>query len=223
MSEELRKVIHEMSIGAEETKDSLTHEKMHRWTGELKSLLAKQEAAPPRLSEERVLCIKLDAICAHLNHPNPIQSTDVMTAVKLAEDAAEWARFHIEERGRQNDELRAALASVPQPPPVPNASGDVEQLAAKFHDIYQQEAKRQGDVRHKDSYADLSENIKEFDRVLARYVLQRDRELIERGVRATIERVKEGLGYNYEEHSFGEFLRALDVAAIVDKALKEKE
>ena len=48
---------------------------------------------------------------------------------------------------------------------------DVESLAAKFHEIYQQEAKRQGDVRHQDSYADLPENVKEFDRVLARYVL----------------------------------------------------
>jgi len=47
----------------------------------------------------------------------------------------------------------------------------VELLAKEFHYIYQQEAKRQGDVRHKDAYADLPENIKEFDRVLARYVL----------------------------------------------------
>ena len=49
---------------------------------------------------------------------------------------------------------------------------EIESLAAKFHEIYQQEAKRQGDVRHKDKYEDLSENIKEFDRVLARYVLK---------------------------------------------------
>lgn len=48
----------------------------------------------------------------------------------------------------------------------------VEELAAKFHELYQQEAKRQGDVRHVDDYADLSENIKEFDRVLARYVFR---------------------------------------------------
>ncbi len=47
----------------------------------------------------------------------------------------------------------------------------VEKLSAEFHQIYQDEAKRQGDVRHKDSYAELSENIKEFDRVLARHVL----------------------------------------------------
>lgn len=52
--------------------------------------------------------------------------------------------------------------------PLPS---DVEALSAKFHEIYQQEAKRQGDVRHKDAYADLPENIKEFDRVLAIFVL----------------------------------------------------
>jgi hypothetical protein len=46
-----------------------------------------------------------------------------------------------------------------------------ESLAKKFHEIYQQEARRQGDVRHKDNYDDLPENIKEFDRVLARFVL----------------------------------------------------
>jgi protein associated with RNAse G/E len=48
---------------------------------------------------------------------------------------------------------------------------DVEILSAKFHEVYMIEARRQGDVRHKDNYSDLPENIKEFDRVLARYVL----------------------------------------------------
>lgn len=48
----------------------------------------------------------------------------------------------------------------------------IEELSAKFREIYQIEAKRQGDVRHHDSYDDLTENIKEFDRVLARYVLE---------------------------------------------------
>jgi hypothetical protein len=48
--------------------------------------------------------------------------------------------------------------------------GDIEALSSTFHDIYITEAKRQGDVRHKDSYVDLPENIKEFDRVLARAV-----------------------------------------------------
>ena len=47
----------------------------------------------------------------------------------------------------------------------------IENLSEKFHAIYQAEAKRQGDIRHKDAYADLPENIKEFDRVLARFVL----------------------------------------------------
>jgi hypothetical protein len=56
---------------------------------------------------------------------------------------------------------------------------DVEELSALFHEIYQAEAKRQGDVRHKDSYSELPERIKEFDRVLARYVLKRDEEISE--------------------------------------------
>lgn len=51
-----------------------------------------------------------------------------------------------------------------------NKLAEVERLAAEFHDIYQQEAKRQGDVRHKDAYAELPENAKEVDRVLARHV-----------------------------------------------------
>jgi hypothetical protein len=35
---------------------------------------------------------------------------------------------------------------------------------------YQEEAKRQGDVRHGDAYDNLSENVKELDRALVRYV-----------------------------------------------------
>lgn len=57
---------------------------------------------------------------------------------------------------------------------------DLEKLAEQIHDIYQTEAKRQGDVRHKDSYAELSENVKEFDRVLARFTIDREAALIER-------------------------------------------
>jgi hypothetical protein len=49
---------------------------------------------------------------------------------------------------------------------------DVESLSRKFHEIYMKEARRQGDVRHKDNYDELPENTKEFDRVLARYVLK---------------------------------------------------
>jgi len=48
----------------------------------------------------------------------------------------------------------------------------IEWLASEFHEVYQKEARRQGDVRHKDNYYDLPENIKEFDRVLAKYAIQ---------------------------------------------------
>lgn len=47
----------------------------------------------------------------------------------------------------------------------------VEELAKVFHSIYQAEAERQGDKRHPDDYADLPEGTKNFDRVLAKYVL----------------------------------------------------
>lgn len=59
------------------------------------------------------------------------------------------------------------------------ASDQVEELARRFHAIYQAEAKRQGDVRHHDDYDELPENIKEFDRVLAREVLMMMAEKIE--------------------------------------------
>lgn len=48
----------------------------------------------------------------------------------------------------------------------------VEVLSSKLHNIYQKEARRQGDVRHTDVYADLKENTKEFDRVLARFIIK---------------------------------------------------
>jgi hypothetical protein len=48
----------------------------------------------------------------------------------------------------------------------------VEALSAQLHDIYQQEAKRQGDVRHHDAYSALKESTKEFDRVLARFIVK---------------------------------------------------
>lgn len=50
-------------------------------------------------------------------------------------------------------------------------SVDLETLSAQLHDVYQQEAHRRGDVRHADVYADLSEDTKEWDRVLARWIL----------------------------------------------------
>jgi hypothetical protein len=48
----------------------------------------------------------------------------------------------------------------------------IEALSAQFHAIYQQEASRQGDVRHPTAYTDLKENTKEFDRVLARFIMK---------------------------------------------------
>lgn len=52
----------------------------------------------------------------------------------------------------------------------------IEKLSAEIHTLYQAEAKRQGDVRHHDDYEVLPENIKEFDRVIARFILSRDRQ-----------------------------------------------
>lgn len=54
----------------------------------------------------------------------------------------------------------------------------IEQLSAHLHSLYQTEAKRQGDIRHHDDYEALPENIKEFDRVLARYIISREAELV---------------------------------------------
>jgi hypothetical protein len=48
---------------------------------------------------------------------------------------------------------------------------EIEKLSAKLHVIYQEEAKRQADVRHEDIYEDLQENAKEFFRAQARYIL----------------------------------------------------
>ena len=47
----------------------------------------------------------------------------------------------------------------------------VEQMAKWFHAVYQTEARRQKDIRHSDFYDQLPENIKDYDRALARYVL----------------------------------------------------
>lgn len=48
----------------------------------------------------------------------------------------------------------------------------VEKLSSQLHDIYQIEAHKRGDVRHPDKYEDLSEGTKEWDRVLARWILE---------------------------------------------------
>jgi hypothetical protein len=47
----------------------------------------------------------------------------------------------------------------------------VEDLASRLHDVYQKEAHRRGDVRHAEKYEDLSEATKEWDRVLARWIM----------------------------------------------------
>jgi hypothetical protein len=49
---------------------------------------------------------------------------------------------------------------------------DLEALSARLHEVYQKEAHRRGDVRHAEAYADLSEDTKEWDRVLARWIIQ---------------------------------------------------
>lgn len=48
----------------------------------------------------------------------------------------------------------------------------VEVLSAKLHGVYMKEARRQDDVRHVDAYEDLKESTKEYDRVLARFILK---------------------------------------------------
>jgi hypothetical protein len=70
---------------------------------------------------------------------------------------------------------------VPENPPKPAVITEqaVEMLSAELHAIYQREARRQagtGDdtVRHPDDYNALPEHTKEYDRVLARFILQRD-------------------------------------------------
>ena len=49
---------------------------------------------------------------------------------------------------------------------------NVEELSSILHDIYQKEAHRRGDVRHNDDYNKLAESTKEWDRVLARWILE---------------------------------------------------
>jgi hypothetical protein len=52
------------------------------------------------------------------------------------------------------------------------AQSTIDKLSAVLHEIYQLEAHRRGDVRHADNYDDLSEDTKEWDRVLARWILK---------------------------------------------------
>jgi hypothetical protein len=56
----------------------------------------------------------------------------------------------------------------------------IEELATELHEVYMKEATRHGDVRHAEDYNDLPENIKEFDRALARFILSRERLILEK-------------------------------------------
>lgn len=49
---------------------------------------------------------------------------------------------------------------------------DIEALSARLHEIYQKEAHARGDVQHADCYEDLPDATKEWDRVLARWIVK---------------------------------------------------
>ena len=72
--------------------------------------------------------------------------------------------------------------------PCPKMQREIEKLARQCHEVYQTEAKRQRDsgelnlvddalgdnepsLRHPDDYDELSEEFKNFDRALARFIL----------------------------------------------------
>lgn len=62
---------------------------------------------------------------------------------------------------------------------TPTTTPVIESLSAELHALYQQEARRQAGtgedtVRHPDDYASLPEHTKEYDRVLARFILARE-------------------------------------------------
>lgn len=48
----------------------------------------------------------------------------------------------------------------------------IEQLARELHEVYQQEAKRQNDTMYPANYDELLERVKNYDRALARHVLE---------------------------------------------------
>jgi hypothetical protein len=81
-------------------------------------------------------------------------------------------RFHLEQCALHINHEGPCVGNAFSPPAEQEAEARrLEELSAEFHAIYQAEARRQGDVRHAESYDDLPDNIKEFDRVLARHVL----------------------------------------------------
>lgn len=58
---------------------------------------------------------------------------------------------------------------------------EVESLSAKLHNVYMSESLRQRDIRYEQVYDKLPENVKEYDRVLARYIITQLKEAEERG------------------------------------------
>lgn len=96
---------------------------------------------------------------------------------------------------------------------------EIEELSAKLHSLYQKEAKRQGDVRHHDDYAALRENTKEFDRVLARYIL--DREAANRKENARLRRALEDISLYTTDYMEEEFIGVLE--EIIEKATRAIE
>lgn len=79
----------------------------------------------------------------------------------------------------------------PDRTPKEKPTEDVEELSAILHAVYQEEAKRQGDVRHHDDYKDLPEHIQEFDRVLARLMITREKAAREALKKELLERISE--------------------------------
>ena len=49
---------------------------------------------------------------------------------------------------------------------------NIEAMSAKIHTVYQEEAKQQNNVKYSDNYDELPENIKEYDRVLATWIIK---------------------------------------------------
>ena len=94
-----------------------------------------------------------------------------MNTIPKAINAYFDQRSRSEQAGQRGQGTQECDSVVPASPAGPSA---VEELAAQLHDIYQAEAHRQGDVRHADEYASLSDDIKEFDRVMARFILARE-------------------------------------------------
>lgn len=95
---------------------------------------------------------------------------------------------------------------------------EVEKLSAELHDIYQKEARRQeglgiGSRWHYDEYHKLSEPVKDFDRVLARFILDRLGKEYRRGIKDA-EGTKNGaerfmMGYDQKSKELQEMVEGM--------------